>query len=375
MKGLLIWAQSSCRSQMALYRELGKAFGVPLEVAVWFYRKDLNYIDNRTALGFCDEDEFGDMTILKVGEDLEKGRAVLDAHRGWTHLCCAYQWSAVFRQLAIEAMARGEHVAIGSEAPCNMFSGWRRMAKEVYFRTKLPWMLRKAVAGADFFINYSGTDDRTVRMVGWPAEKIIPFGYFPPPLVGTKLVPRTTNKPFEILITGEMTWHRGSDVALEALSILKRKGIAYHATFTQKGPMLEGLKAEAERQRLPVDFVGFLPLADLHKAYETCSVYVGAGRHEPWGMRLNDALNCGAPLAVSRGMGGVKMIDDYGCGLSFRNEDAADLAEQLERLATNEALYVQCAANVVRAAEACSPERQAVVLKKQIEERFPQWMA
>ena len=34
-------------------------------------------------------------------------------------------------------------------------------------------------------------------------------------------------------------------------------------------------------------------------------------------MRLNDALNCGSPLVVSRGMGGVRLVDEYGCGLAF----------------------------------------------------------
>lgn len=375
MKGLLVWAQSSCRSQMAFYRELGKALRVPLEVAVWFYRTDKSYVDNRTALGFHDEDEFSDMTIHRVGEDYEKGKRLLDEHPGWGHLFCCYQWSPAFRRIQLEAARRGERTAVGSEAPCNMFTGWRKWAKEVYFRTKLPRMVKDIVSVSDFFINYSGADDRLPRLIGWPKEKVLPFGYFPPPLPGTKCVQRTTNRPFEILVTGEMTWHRGSDVALEACSILKHHGIDYHATFTQKGPLLERLRTRAVRENLPIDFVGFLPLQDLYKAYETCSVYIGAGRHEPWGMRLNDALNCGAPLVVSRGMGGVKMIDDYGCGLAFENEDSKGLASQLTRLYENGELYARCAANVMTAVEKCSAEAQARELVLHIQERFPAWLS
>jgi glycosyltransferase involved in cell wall biosynthesis len=91
-------------------------------------------------------------------------------------------------------------------------------------------------------------------------------------------------------------------------------------------------------------------------------------------MRLNDALNCGAPLVVSDGMGGVKLVNDYGCGLSFKNGDAGDLAIKLCRLATDAELYDRCAANAVRAADESSPGHKALELVRQIQARFPSWL-
>ena len=369
MKGLVIWSQSVCRSQMALYRELSKILGVPVDIAVWYYKSNPNEQDNRDIIGFSRE-EFSDMAIYPVGEDWGRGEAFLDEHVEWNHLFCNYQQSPNFRRIQKEAIRRGERTAVGGESPCNMYTGWRHFAKEIYLRTKLPWMIRTIVKGADFFLNYSGNDDRLAQVIGWTKTKIIPFGYFPPPLEGTRFRARTGSSPFEILVTGEMTWHRGSDVAIRSLVELKRMGIPYHATFTQKGPLLTSLEQVARKENLPVDFVGLLPMSDLHKAYETCSVYVGAGRCEPWGMRLNDALNCGAPLVISRGMGGVKMIDDYGCGLSFENENALDLALKLRMLATDDSLYQTCAKNVVRASVECSPERMAVRLAKILKENW-----
>lgn len=370
MKGLVIWAQSACRSQMALYRALEKVLGVPVEVAVWYYRKDPRCEDNRTVLGFRD-DEFSDMIIYPVGDDLDKGRQVLFAHKGWHHLFCCYQWSATFRQLQLEAANRGDRTAVGSESPCNMFAGWRRLAKEIYFRTRLPRMLRDVIAVSDFFINYSGDSDAMARLIGWPKEKIIPFGYYPPALPGTKRVRREGGRPFTILTTGEMTRHRGSDVFLQALRLLRDRGVNFHATITQNGPLYEQLKKIAECEQLPVDFVGLLPLDALHKVYEDCSVFVGAGRCEPWGMRLNDALNCGAPLVVSRGMGGVKLVDEYGCGLAFENADADDLARQLERLATDEVFYRACAEKAMEASVKCLPQEKAGQLAVEISRFWP----
>ena len=135
--------------------------------------------------------------------------------------------------------------------------------------------------------------------------------------------------------------------------------------------MAQSIKEKAKRFNLPIAFPGFLPMENLIRLYESCSVYVGAGRHEPWGMRLNDALNCGAPLVVSRGMGGVKMVDDYGCGLSFKNGDAIDLANQLERLATSHDEYNKVLEGVSVAVNMCSPENKAKemlgILRKRME--------
>jgi glycosyltransferase involved in cell wall biosynthesis len=358
---------------MSLYRELGFALGVKVIVPVWFYKKTKDYIDNRNEVGFRD-DEYADMTVIPVGENYERGLNVLDSHPGWTHLFCNYQGSSVFRRLQMEAVRRGEKTAIGSEAPCNMFNGCKQILKEIYFRTLLPLSVAKVIGASQFFVNYSGADDRYARIIGWERDKIIPFGYFSPPIPGTRCIERKTSRPFEILATGSLTWHRGSDVLIKALKILKERGVAYHATVTQNGPLADRLKQIVHANNLPIDFPGFVPLDDLKKLYGTCSVYVGSGRSEPWGMRLNDALNCGAPLVVSRGMGGVKMVDDYKCGLAFENEDYMDLADKLQLLASDQTVYAQCADNAVKASHLCSPKEKAAELVQTIKARFPQWL-
>lgn len=373
MKGLIIWAQSSCRSVMAFYRELGKAFNVPIVVALWYYKSHEGEISNRAAIGFEDS-EFSDMDMVPIGEDFDKGMLLLSSHAGWHHLCCNYQGSPNFRRLLLIAASRGDKVAVGSESPCNMQRGIKGLLRDIYFRTKLPFDLRKIIAASEFMINYSGNDCRLARLVGWPSRKIIPFGYFPPPIPLTSMRERKTNNPFEILSTGELTWHRGSDILIDALLILKRIGVKYHATVTQQGPLLNDLKAKTLRYNLPVDFPGMLEMKDLRRAYESCSVFVGAGRREPWGMRLNDALNCGAPLVVSRGMGGVKMVDDCGCGMAFENEDPEDLARKLEILSKDGSVYAECAKKAVFASKANSAATKAKELVKTIEREYPLWL-
>lgn len=373
MNGLIIWAQSNCRSTMALYREVIKLLDVPVVVALWHYRA-VGQSDIRTCIGFRD-DEFADIEMVPVGEDLSKGMALLDAHPGYNHLFSVYQEAPTFQKLLLEAKRRGEKVGIMCESPCNMASGWRFLLKELYMRFVLPHRVSCVVKAADFFVNFSGDDKRAAERNGWPKDKILPFGYFSPRIEGSKLKPRTTNRPFEILATGILAPYRGADILLKALAILKKRGVPYHATITQKGPMYGKMKAKAEADQLPVDMPGFVEMKDLIRLYETCSVYVGSGRREPWGMRLNDALQCGTPLIVSRGMGGVQLVDRYGCGLAVPPSDPVALANALQQLIDNPALYKKVACATVDAANLCTPERKAQELIGLIQKFDPMWLA
>ena len=362
MNGLIIWAYNNCRSTMALYRAVQRQASFPVRIVLAKGDDGCSIPEMRKRTGFR-EDEFADVEMTAINGDYARGVQIMDECRGYAHLFCAYQAVPVYRQLIEEAGRRGEEILIAGEAPCNMSSGWRWWLKEMYLHLALRWKVRRVVKAARKFICFSGDAYRLSALAGWPKEKVMPFGYFPPPIEGSKCVARARRpRPFTILATGILAKYRGADVLVKALKILKDRGVEYRAIITQEGELLSELKQMAERDKIPVEFPGFLPMPKLIELYETCSVYVGAGRSEPWGMRLNDALNCGAPLVVSRGMGGVKLVDDYGCGLACRANDPEDMARQLEILATDEDEYAEVAQNAVKATQMVAPEKMAGVI-------------
>lgn len=376
MRGLVIWSQSNCRSTMALYRELIRLLKVPSIITLWHFSEKDGGPDLREKVGFC-HSEFDDLKMMPVGEDYEKGLCVLDQHPDWHHLFCVYQPSPVYRKLIVEVKRRGGNVGVMCESPCNMESGWRKPLKAMYIRFFLPIILRKVVSAADFFVNYSGDETRTAEIIGWPKKKIIPFGYFSPPIKDSKCKKRhreLVEKPLFILTTGILSKYRGADVLVEALKILKERGVSYRAVITQKGELWECLKKKSKAWGLGVEFPGFVEMPSLIKMYEDCDVYVGTGRSEPWGMRLNDVLQCGAPLLVSRGMGGVQMVDRYECGASFASGDSNRLAELLEKMATDAVYYNKVAANALSAAEECNPKVKAKELLGLITTRRGEWL-
>lgn len=359
MKGLVIWAYSECRSMMGLHSAIQRIAEFPVVIATYHHHSFKNYFTARTGTGFC-SDEFSDVELFPIGENFDAALEVMNRCQGYHHLFAAYQGVPNYRRIMREVIRRGEHYGIISEAPCNMTPGLKGWLKEhVYYRLFLPLKVRQSIRNADFFLNLSGNDTRMLRRIGWEGRKIIPWGYYSPAIPNSECKPRTGNKDFHILVSGIMSWHRSPDVIMRALQLLSAWGINYRATFTQNGPMLPKLQKIAVDNKLPVEFTGFLPMAELINLYETCSVYVAAGRREPWGMRLNDAVQCGAPIVVSRGMGGVKMVDDYGCGVGFNNEDYIDLAHQLKRLATNEVAYEKVSHAAQVAAACVDPEKKA----------------
>lgn len=371
MKGLIIWAQSNCRSTLAFYLEITKAYGIPAKINI-VYESSLKI---REKVGFK-KDEFKDSRICYLEGDKNKAIQDLLDHSCWNHLFASYHKADIFKSLIDCAIKNNIKYSIMSEAPCNMEAQpVRRVLKHLYINYFLRHKLNRAIRYADFFINFSGYYDNLLRQIGWKDHKIVSFGYFPPPVPYSKLVRRGVEhwNNFTILLSGIHEWHRSPMVLLKALNILKHKGIMPKCHITQEGPLIAEMKEYAiEHQLNNIEFLGFVSIEKLIDLYETCSVYVGTGSHEPWGMRLNDVLQCGSPIIVSRGMGGVKMVDDYGCGLSFKPNNCVDLANKLEQVITNKTTYLSIAANTFETASKIAPDQKAAAIVKQIRERFPE---
>lgn len=357
MNNLVFWAHSYCRSTLKFYSELAKALSRNCFIYTWIENLDL-----RSATGFSNS-EFSDLKIVHIGNDIDLAEKTLANHIDDYNIFCAYQTCPVYQHLMNILIRKKIRYGMFSEAPCNMDEYPKRFFKELYLRCFLPVKLKNIISNADFILNASGYYEKGLFNLGWKPEQIISCGYYPPRIPGSKLMERTENNwhNFTILLSGLHQWHRSPWILLEALDILKKKGFMPKCYITQSGPYLGKVQDYAKKRQLSnVEFLGFVDISKLIDLYESCSVYVGCGNYEPWGMRLNDCLQCGAPLIVNRGMGGVKMVDEYNCGLSFNRGDYIGLANAMERLMTDKALYLQIAKNAIYAAEEIRPEKATV---------------
>lgn len=370
MKGLVIWAHSYCRSVLAFYRGLGKAWNVPLKIYIWKKNATL-----RTKIGFT-EDEFSDLNITFVGNDYKLAKNALYEHKECHHIFCAYQTVKIYQDLILEAKKINCKIGVASEAPCNMHHGIKRILKHIYIQNILPHKIKNIAECADFIINFSGDETKLLEKIGWKKNKIVKSGYYSPAIIGSKCIQRNEEhwKNFKILLTGIHQWHRSPMLLLKAINILNKKGIIIECDITQKGPLYNKMQTYIEKHKLKnVHLLGFLPMEELIKKYEECSIYVGAGNNEPWGIRLNDALMCGAPLIINKGMGGHKLINDYNCGFTFNTNDYKKLADILESIITNKELYLDIANEAYKASKKIDPKYKAIEIASTIKEKYPNW--
>lgn len=371
MEGLVIWAHDNCRSTLAFYLELGKSFALP--TIIYIVHKSENSI--REKVGFR-KDEMNSSNIYYINDDEQNAIANLLAHQHWNHLFASYHKADLFNQLILKAIENHIIYAIASEAPCNMeASNSRRILKSFYINFILPYKVRKIVKRADFVLNYSGNYKTALEKLGW-MNKIVSCGYFPPPIPNSSCIKRNEKnwRDFTILLSGIHQWHRSPIVLMRALKILQDRDVNFKCVITQEGPLLNQLKKIVLHDKINnVEFLGFVSLETLIGLYQTCSVYIGSGSYEPWGMRLNDALQCGSPLIVSRGMGGVKLVDDNQCGLTFDKGDYVMLADKLELMISNKDRYLECAENAYNAASKIAPQTKALEIVNVIRNNYPNW--
>lgn len=352
MKGLQIWAYSKCRSTLAFYEGLAKSFDVPVRICLVRVTEE-----TRKGLGW-DPEEFRHLEIVPVGNNYKNAINELLTYKSWHQLFGAYQRFSAIRAVILKAKELGCEVGICSESPLNMFEHLpKRMAKNIYINHFLRLKVKKVIKASSFFINFSGDTNLVLEKIGWPNHKVIPCGYISPPLEGSHFTERTegNHDDFHICCSGIHTWHRGQDILMDALAQLKEWGLKFTATITQSGPTTQYLKNQIRAYDLPVNMPGRISMPELIQLYENCSVFVGTGREEPWGLRVNDALHCGAPLVISDGMGAKKIVNEFACGKIFNSECSHDLAWKLRILIENKCEFLSCSQRTRRASNNLLP--------------------
>jgi glycosyltransferase involved in cell wall biosynthesis len=159
---------------------------------------------------------------------------------------------------------------------------------------------------------------------------------------------------------------KGIDLLLYAVSILRRRGVDLQlavAGGTTFGSLYRrACEQIAAHLRLDVHWQGRIPTAvrDALYAVSRCVVYPPIHR-EPFGMVAAEALSHGTPVLVPEYGGIAEAIRANGqtSGLTFRPWDSGDLADQLERLVTDDTVHQRLAAGARDVAEQFSVERLA----------------
>jgi glycosyltransferase involved in cell wall biosynthesis len=125
---------------------------------------------------------------------------------------------------------------------------------------------------------------------------------------------------------------KGWRTFMDALVLLKNKNIAFNALIGGKGPDELQIKKEIQRNGLEeqVQFLGFIPQADLQAIYSRLDLYIFPTHMDSLGLTGIEALSCGIPVIASKIQGGPSTyIQDGVNGYLFQPKNAVALSDKI----------------------------------------------
>ena len=104
------------------------------------------------------------------------------------------------------------------------------------------------------------------------------------------------------IFVGRFVHVKGLDLLLEGLKDLpsSKRPVLW---LVGDGPERERLETYAQAHALPVRFAGFVQNRDVPRYLRSADFFVLPARSEPWGIVVSEAMVCGLPVVLSRGVG------------------------------------------------------------------------
>jgi len=152
--------------------------------------------------------------------------------------------------------------------------------------------------------------------------------YYPRPAVV-----RSTRR---VLYVGEVSCAKGVDVLINAFARVKKSIPDAELVIGGKGRDRAQLEALVQSLGLAgVEFLGFVPEADLAELYASAALMVFPSRYG-FGLSSLEAMACGTPVVVAATLDAPEFVAD--AGLLVTPGDAEELATSIERILAEPAL-------------------------------------
>jgi glycosyltransferase involved in cell wall biosynthesis len=149
-------------------------------------------------------------------------------------------------------------------------------------------------------------------------------------------------EPPRILYAGNLVPSKGVDLLLGAAAELTRRDVKYQLKILGQGPAQKQLQSLAESLRIgsEVNWAPFVPQTQMPSEYgaSTITVLPTRGQAEGLGLTLVEALLAGSAVVGTPAGGIPEVIRHEETGLLARAGDPVDMADQLQRLLTDQEL-------------------------------------
>lgn len=243
-----------------------------------------------------------------------------------------------FAHLVKKASKENLRFCIMTEAPFNNKFGFSKLIKDVYINKYLPLKTRLFAKKTLLVFCLSGKKKKDLKMLeylGYDSGKIVPFGYYTVDHDNYEIAIKTKseNSLMSIICPGVLEAYKGVDVLINALNILVSKGYAnFRCHITGLGEQYNRLVTLMKKYNLEkhICFEGILDERKFSDLSSKIDILVAPGYSEPWGIRINEAIQRGQVVICSDGLGASDLILDSGGGVVFPSGNIKELANSIQ---------------------------------------------
>lgn len=332
---IAVWWSLPCKATAGIFRELANIPNISVDI---YLLHDIS--EERKILGW-QFPEYGEASVLLLPEDKEAQNKFLDEfcyNSYQLHLLnSAYMWPQ-FNYVIDRLIEKEIKFGILTEAPFNAFKGAKRFLKMIYTRTLLIFRVQRRAKYAAFVCSLSGEalDARAnLERMGFDAENIYRFGYFTEQSKNSREIEKPLNSPILFLCVGYITENKGQLILVEALRQLRaRTPILFKCVITGFGPIMERIKEYIHLYKMEdiVELTGPVPDHDLLELYNNADIFLAPGIEEPWGIRINEAIQAGIPVVMSDRIGAAELLVASHGGEIFESGNISSLVKTLESI-------------------------------------------
>ena len=215
-------------------------------------------------------------------------------------------------------------LAIFSEAPEQPWqTGWLKRLRGTVLAAR--WAHRFA-----FVLAIGGVGCEFFSRIGFPKEKIVPFGYFldVPPLAAAASS-RPDDGIVRLVSAGQLIHRKGIDLLMRACGELPATG--WRLDCYGDGPERPRLEQLVRSLGLAdrVAFHGVVSNDDVRSALGHTDCAVLPSRFDGWGMLVNESLAAGTPVICTAACGAAMLVSSAQLGSVVQPDSAAVLSTAL----------------------------------------------
>lgn len=291
---------------------------------------------SRKLMGWDDKGKiFPTHIILSDDEWEQKGKKIINQYNTRLHVFNGITYPVRIKKMINYACANDVKFCNMSEAYTNLSFGIAKIIKNIYIKYWLPISVCSIAKHSLGVICLSGKSEHNLQQfcnLGFNKNAIFSFGYYTDEDKNYQYVPASDGK-VHILCPGLLEKYKGVDILIKAINIVCQMGEKnFVCHITGKGSQEKYLKFLSAQYGLNDGVVIFEGVLDSTK-YKTLlshiDILVAPGRVEPWGIRVNEAIQRGNVVIVSDKIGASELILESKGGAVFHSGNEKELANLL----------------------------------------------